>query len=42
VETLYVRSVPKSAKTPEEVLQAVKLSPQDIVDACQAMFDKSE
>ena len=42
VDALYVRSVPKSAKTPEATLQLVKLTARDIADACQAMFDKSE
>ena len=42
VNTLYVQSVPKSAKTPEATLQLVKLTAQDIVDACQKMFDQSE
>jgi len=42
VNTLYVRSVPKSAKTPEATLQLLKLTAQDIADACQKMFDQSE
>ena len=42
VETLYVREVPKSAKTPEETLAMVKLSAADISAAAQAMFDQSE
>ncbi|MHC4982742.1 MAG: transketolase [Planctomycetota bacterium] len=42
VETLYVKSVPKSAKTPEETLKMVKVSAEDIANACQAMFDQSE
>ena len=42
VNTLYVQSVPKSAKTPEATLQLVKLTAQDIADACQKMFDQSE
>jgi len=42
VETLYVKAVPKSAKTPEEIFKAVRLSPEDIVIAAQAMFDQSE
>ncbi len=31
VQPLYVKKVPKSAKTPEEILQQVKLTPEDIV-----------
>ena len=27
---------------PEEILQAVRLSPENIANACQAMFDQSE
>jgi len=42
VDTLCVRSVPKSAKTPEEILQMLHLSPEDIANAAQAMFDQSE
>ncbi len=42
VNTLHVQSVPKSAKTPEATLELVKLSAQEIADACQKMFDQSE
>jgi len=42
VTTLYVRSIPKSAKTPEEMLGLLNLSPQDIANAAQAVFDRSE
>ncbi len=42
VNTLYVQSVPKSAKTPEATLELAKLTAQDIVNACQKMFDQSE
>jgi len=42
VNTMYVRRVPKSAKTPEAVLEMVHLSPSDIADAVQQMFDKAE
>jgi transketolase len=42
VNALYVRSVPKSAKTPEEMMRMVGLSPEHIADAAQAMFDQSE
>lgn len=42
VTSLHVRSIPKSAKTPEETLKLVGLSAQDIANAAQAVFDKSE
>ena len=42
VETMYVRDVPKSAKTPEETLALVKLSAADVAAAAQTMFDQSE
>ena len=42
VNCLYVRSVPKSAKTPEEVLKMLHLSAEDIAAAGQRMFDQSE
>jgi hypothetical protein len=42
VTTLTVRSIPKSAKTPEETLKMVGLSAKDIANAAQAVFDKSE
>jgi transketolase len=42
VNALYLRTVPKSAKTPQEMLRMVGLTAQDIADACQAMFDASE
>jgi len=42
VDCLYVHSVPKSAKTPEEVLKMLRLSPEDIAKAAQKMFDQSE
>ena len=41
VNRLCVESIPKSAKTPEEILQMVKLSAGDIANAVQAMFDQS-
>jgi transketolase len=41
VETRYVKSVPKSAKTPEEILKMLNISVDDIVGAAQAMFDQS-
>jgi len=42
IDALYVRQVPKSAKTPEEMLKMAGLTPEDIAAACQAMFDQSE
>jgi len=42
VNTMYVRRVPKSAKTPEAILKMVHLSPDDIADAVQQMFDQAE
>ena len=42
VKALYATQVPKSAKTPEAVLQMVGLTAQDIANACQKMFDESE
>jgi len=41
VETMYVREIPKSAKTPEETLGLVGLTAADIVATAQAMFDQS-
>ena len=42
VTTMYVRSIPKSCKEPAETLKLVGLSPEDIANAAQAIFDKSE
>ena len=42
VNTMYVRSVPKSAKTPQSILEMVNLAAQDIVTAAQSMFDQSD
>ncbi len=42
VKALYVQSVPKSAKTPDDILRQVRLSPEDIAAAAQEMFDRSE
>jgi transketolase len=42
VQTLYVKSVPKSAKTPEEILKQVNLAAEDIAAAAQQAFDQSE
>ncbi len=41
IQSMVVNSVPKSAKTPEEILQMVHLTPEDIVDTCQKMFDQT-
>ena len=42
VHPLYVRSIPKSAKTSEETLKMVHLASEDIAAACQRIFDQSE
>ena len=42
VNTLYVKRIPKSARTPEKTLQMVGLTSADIVKAAQRMFDQSE
>jgi len=42
VTSMFVQSIPKSCKTPEEMLKLVGLSPEDIADAAQGVFDKSE
>ena len=42
VQTMYVQGVPKSAKTPEDILQQVRLTPEDIANAAQKMFDMAE
>jgi transketolase len=42
VTALYVRDIPKSAKTPAETLKLVGLTPMDIANAAQAVFDQSE
>ena len=41
VRTMYVQDMPKSAKTSEEVMAMASLSPKNIADAAQAMFDVS-
>jgi transketolase len=40
VTRMVVETLPKSAKTPEEILKAVKLSPEDIAEAAQKLFDQ--
>jgi len=42
VTSLYVRQIPKSAKTPEEMLRMLNLAATDIAAAAQKMFDQSE
>ena len=42
VETKVVHRVPKSAKTPEEILKMVHLSPEDVAAAAQGMFDQAD
>jgi transketolase len=42
VSSMYVRSVPKSAKTPEETLKLVGLTAEDIATKAQELFDHSE
>ncbi|MCD6303817.1 MAG: transketolase [Planctomycetes bacterium] len=42
VTSLHVRTIPKSAKTPEETLKLVGLRPEDIAAAAQKAFDRSE
>ena len=41
VETLYVTSPPKSTRSPEKTLQLAHLTPQEIAQAVQKMFDES-
>ena len=41
VRTMYVTDTPKSAKSPEETLEMASLSPRNIADAAQKMFDGS-
>ncbi|MFW6132805.1 MAG: transketolase [Planctomycetota bacterium] len=41
VRALYAERVPKSVKTPEQALEFVGLTAQDITHAAQAMFDQS-
>jgi transketolase len=42
VNTMYVTSIPKSARTPEETLKMVGLTAQDIAATAQRIFDRSE
>jgi transketolase len=42
VHPMYVQKIPKSAKTPEEILAQVSLAAEDIAAAGQKIFDMSE
>jgi transketolase len=42
VRTMYVRTVPKSSKTPDESLEMVGLTAEQIASAAQNLFDQSE
>ncbi len=42
VHSMYVSDIPKSARTPEETLRMAHLSPEDIANTVQKIFDKSE
>ncbi len=42
VKTMTLQAVPKSAKTPEQILRATKLSARHIAAAAQEIFDKVE
>ena len=42
VESMVVRSIPKSARTPAEMLAMVHLGTDEIVAAAQKMFDQSD
>ncbi|NLW86661.1 MAG: transketolase [Planctomycetes bacterium] len=42
VQTMYVRNMPKSSKTPQESLAMVNLTAEDIAATCQKMFDATE
>ena len=42
VHSMVVQDIPKSAKTPEETLQLTHLTAEDIMAACQRIFDQSE
>lgn len=41
VTPMYVRNIPKSAKTPEETLKMVGLTAEDIARTAQGLFDQS-
>ncbi|RPI60541.1 MAG: transketolase, partial [Planctomycetaceae bacterium] len=42
VNAMYVQDIPKSAKTPEEILKMVHLTAEDIAAKAQSLFDNSE
>ncbi len=42
VKAMFVESIPKSAKTPEAILEMVGLTAGDIAKAAQGVFDRSE
>ena len=42
VNSMYVRQIPKSARTPEEILKMVGLGAEEIVAKAQSIFDRSE
>ena len=42
VNTLYVRRIPKSAKTADDILKMLGLTAKDIAAAAQKMFDQSQ
>jgi len=42
VKCMHVKRVPKSAKTPEDIIKMVGLTPAEIAKTAQQMFDKSE
>ena len=42
VHPMYVQKIPKSAKTPEEILAQVGLTAEDIAAMAQSLFDNSE
>ena len=42
VHPMYVQKIPKSAKTPEEIMAQVGLTAEDIAAAAQKIFDLSE
>jgi transketolase len=42
VNAMYVHDIPKSAKTPEEILKMVHLTAEDIANTAQKLFDRSE
>jgi transketolase len=37
VQSMYVKAVPKSAKTPEDILEMVKLTKEDVAEAAKKL-----